>query len=88
MLWLLLHPRWDVLHVHGHHHFDGPSLWLARLLRRPSLIKATMLFGPEGFMVPGKRLSRFVNARAVWRFGRWRGHRARTVEDQDRVARA
>ncbi len=46
-LWLLTHPKWDVLHIHNYSYFAVLPIILARFLGRPILIKTTLL-GEEG----------------------------------------
>lgn len=58
-LWLLLHPgRWDLLHTIDFSYFSVPAWAVARLLRRPVLVKTTLLEEMGGSL--GARLLRRV----------------------------
>jgi glycosyltransferase involved in cell wall biosynthesis len=53
-LWLMRHPRWDILHIHGYSYFAVLPILVARLLRRPILLKTTVL-GSDGAFIQGRR---------------------------------
>lgn len=44
-LWLLAHGGWQLLHLHGFSYWSVSPVWVARLKRRPVLVKTTLL-GP------------------------------------------
>lgn len=55
-LWLVAHPRWDLLHVSGWSWFGLPPLLIARLLGRPVVLKTTLLGSRGAFDPSGGRL--------------------------------
>ena len=68
--WLLTHSGWDLLHCSGFSYFGVLPLWVAKLKRRPVLIKTTVL-GLDGAFNPGvswiarKALGSFVHADVI-----------------------
>ena len=51
--WLLVHSKWDILHLSGFSYFGVLPILVAKLKRRPVLIKTTVL-GKNGAFNPGK----------------------------------
>jgi len=60
--WLLRHPRWDILHVHGLGPFAWLPLTLARRLGRPALIKTTVSSDAARFQPVGRLRERALSA--------------------------
>ena len=56
--WLLVHSEWDVLHVSGFSYFGVLPVWIAKLKRRPVLVKTTVLGRDGAFNRGGGFLSR------------------------------
>lgn len=57
-LWLLLHRRWDLLHAIDFSYHTLPAWAVARLLRRPVLVKTTLLEDEAGGGLGAKLLRR------------------------------
>jgi glycosyltransferase involved in cell wall biosynthesis len=45
--WLAVRSGWEVLHIHGYSHFAVLPTWVARLRRRPVVVKTTLLGGDD-----------------------------------------
>lgn len=68
--WLLAHSDWDLLHVSGFSYFGVLPLLVAKLKRRPVLIKTTVLgrngaFNPGGSWLARKVLATYERADAI-----------------------
>lgn len=62
--WLLLHGDWDVLHLNGFFRFQFLPMVVARLRRRPVLIKVTEL-PPDGSFLSARRAGRWMQSLLV-----------------------
>ena len=68
--WLLVHSNWDILHISGFSYFGVLPVWIARLKRRPVLIKTTVLgrngpFNPGGSFFARRLLGTYGRADAI-----------------------
>jgi len=68
--WLLVHPRWDLLHVSSFSWFALLPMVVAKLYRRPVLIKTTLLgdkgaFNPSGGRLGARLLAFYERADAI-----------------------
>jgi len=60
--WLVAHPCWDLLHVSGWSWFGLPPLLVARLFRRPVVLKTTLLGTRGAFDPSGGRVGAWLLA--------------------------
>jgi len=68
--WLLLHPRWDLLHISSFSWFALLPMLVAKLRRRKILLKTTLLgdrsaFNPSGGRVGARLLSFYARADVI-----------------------
>ena len=68
--WLLTRGDWDILHISGFSYFGVLGVWVAKLKRKPVLIKTTVLgkngaFNPGGSWPARKALGSYARADAI-----------------------
>lgn len=68
--WLLTHSDWDLLHCSGFSYFGVIPLWVAKLKRRPVILKTTVLgrngpFNPGGSWIARRLLGSYRRADVI-----------------------